>query len=140
MISPSKPPYIVIVDDDEAVSKNLYQLLLEEAGYRVSVVKDGFLGLELLKGGDVFPDLLLVDCSMPKMDGETFLRKLKEEIPEIFFKTKIVGFTCYDLNSPAFQRIKSLAYDCREKPSTIQGVLDLAYAYTAPTEIAGLGR
>ncbi len=57
---------ILLIEDDEALSQ-LIQLLLERAGYEVSVASDGETGLA--SASEVLPDLVLLDVLMPNMDG-----------------------------------------------------------------------
>lgn len=120
-----KKPTIVIIDDDEDLSKNVYQVLLECKGYRVLTAKSGLAGLELLMEEMYPPDVVLVDCSMPQMDGETFLLGLRDNLPGIFLESKIIGFTSFDCGSPLFKKIKKHGFDCREKPFDMQGILKI---------------
>lgn len=124
-----KMPTVVIVDDDEFLTKDIYQVLLERKGFRVLTAKDGSAGLDLLKKEVPSPDVVLVDCSMPQMNGETFLLNLKASLPQIFSESKVIGFTSYDPLSPTFKKIKSLAYDCREKPFDIDGIVEIVSDY-----------
>src|SRR5512146_2702652 len=67
-------PRILLVDDDP----NLLVLLAEQLradGFEVTTARDGQEALRRLQGG--WPDLLLVDMMMPRMDGLTFARELK---------------------------------------------------------------
>lgn len=121
----NRRPTVVIVDDDEDLSKRVYQILLEREGYRVITARSGAAGLNLLRNQAALPDLVLVDCSMPQMDGETFVLGLRKLLPRIFIESKVVGFTSHDRRSPCFQKIKDLGIDCREKPFDMQGILQL---------------
>ena len=51
--------------------------MLRAGGYEVRLAVDGEDGLAALK--DFHPDVVLVDWMMPKMDGEGFCRKLRED-------------------------------------------------------------
>lgn len=68
---------ILLIDDDAQV-RALFQVALEEAGYRVFTAENGNHGLRLLEDQEV--DLILVDLVMPDMDGLDLipvLRKLR---------------------------------------------------------------
>jgi len=73
---------ILIIDDDENFLKSMSEKLVS-AKYEVVVADDGDVGLK--KTITEKPDLILLDMMMPKVDGLTFLRKLKAEkdVPNI---------------------------------------------------------
>lgn len=66
---------IIIVEDDLKVA-NIYKQKLEEDGYIVEIVSDesAFLKIQSDK-----PDIVLLDILMPKVNGMTILRQLKED-------------------------------------------------------------
>jgi diguanylate cyclase (GGDEF)-like protein/PAS domain S-box-containing protein len=81
-----KKPLILLVDD---VPTNLHVLaaMLQES-YRLKMATSGVAALELA-GGDVKPDLILLDVNMPGMSGIEVLRQLRQNaqtrnIPVIF--------------------------------------------------------
>lgn len=69
---------ILIIDDDDAVSRTL-SLILTRAGYQVSAVTSGRKGLELLSQ-DGF-DLVLTDIIMPELDGIEAIRRIRTDHP-----------------------------------------------------------
>ena len=67
---------ILIVEDEASQRKALADKFARE-GFRVVEAKDGKEGLyAALKE---LPDVILLDIIMPKMDGMTMLKKLREE-------------------------------------------------------------
>ena len=67
-------PRILIVDDDP----NLLVLLADQLrndGFEIQTARDGEEALRRLDGG--WPDLLIVDMMMPRMDGLTLAREVK---------------------------------------------------------------
>ena len=69
---------ILVVDDSQDM-RDLLQRLLERAGYRVVVAEDGQASLTQAKLHH--PDLILMDLSLPDMDGWEavgHLRKMRE--------------------------------------------------------------
>jgi CheY-like chemotaxis protein len=61
------PAYILLVDDDRDTSEIL-RLFLEREGYEVALAGEGGEALRLLaERGE--PDLILLDLTMPGMDG-----------------------------------------------------------------------
>lgn len=65
----------VMVVDDARLIRNFYRSILERDGYEVHEALNGLEALEKLMEQQV--ELLIVDINMPKMDGMTFLRKLR---------------------------------------------------------------
>lgn len=66
-----------LVIDDEEDYRIIAQEMLESAGFQVFASKNGSEGLAQARKSK--PDIILLDWKMPKMDGEQFCRKLREE-------------------------------------------------------------
>ncbi len=71
---------ILIVEDDKILAKAL-KLKLTSVGFSVSNASNGEEGLELLNKEKF--DFIICDLIMPKMDGFTFLEKLRGKKIEI---------------------------------------------------------
>lgn len=71
---------ILIVDDDPGV-RNSLGLLLQAAGYDVSLAEHGFDALSQLKQN--VPAIVLSDLNMPEMSGFEFLSVVRRRFPEI---------------------------------------------------------
>jgi two-component system cell cycle response regulator len=81
----------LLIVDDTAETLTLLARFLETRGYRVSTVDSGTQAIQAALAAA--PDLILLDISMPEMDGfETFARMKDEEhtreIPVIFFSAR----------------------------------------------------
>jgi chemosensory pili system protein ChpA (sensor histidine kinase/response regulator) len=72
---------LVAIIEDDSEFRNMLRELLEEERYRVVAVSNGAEALERLKG-DAIPNVILLDVSMPVMDGFDFLR-FRNEDPEL---------------------------------------------------------
>jgi two-component system, cell cycle response regulator DivK len=67
---------LVLLVDDLEDQRDLYRQYLEFAGYEVVVARDGFEGIDCaLK---VSPDVVVMDLSMPGLDGFEATQRLKE--------------------------------------------------------------
>ena len=66
----------VLVVDDDASGRRLTRATLKKAGFGVIEAADGQLALDLLRAE--LPDLVLMDVSMPVMDGFTACQALRQ--------------------------------------------------------------
>jgi EAL domain-containing protein (putative c-di-GMP-specific phosphodiesterase class I) len=66
---------VLLVDDDPQVLR-VHERALTRAGFVVVTASDGFEAVERMKGGDF--DTILSDIAMPRMDGITLLRAVRE--------------------------------------------------------------
>ncbi|MDP9125895.1 MAG: response regulator, partial [Pseudomonadota bacterium] len=74
-------PIKVMVVDDSAVVRQVVAGLLDAAPgmHVVAAVADPLLAMKRLK--QQWPDVIVLDVEMPRMDGITFLRKIMAERP-----------------------------------------------------------
>jgi CheY-like chemotaxis protein len=64
----------ILVIEDYSDTRELLSVLLRRRGYNVVEAEDGVEGL--LKAGWVYPDLILMDLSLPEMDGVEVARRI----------------------------------------------------------------
>src|SRR6185503_12559978 len=67
----------VMVVDDSAVARQVLTAVLSAAGMDVRSAPDPLFALNRLERWD--PDVLVLDLEMPRMDGLTFLKRLRKE-------------------------------------------------------------
>ena len=68
----------ILITDDSATSRMIIKRCIEMAGFfdiDYLEAEDGLQGLTILDKEKV--DLIITDLKMPKMDGKTFIRKIK---------------------------------------------------------------
>ncbi len=76
----------ILLVDDEQMALTLVQRILSEAGYDVVTAQSGFECLDLLRQRPYGFNLVLLDLTMPFMDGEeTFqrLREIRADVPVV---------------------------------------------------------
>ena len=81
-------PSLVLVADDDGVTRAIVSSWLKGAGYAVIAASDGDQALQLAR--DQQPDLLLVDVTMPGRDGYDVCRAIQAESatpPPVIFLT-----------------------------------------------------
>jgi two-component system, cell cycle response regulator DivK len=61
------PAATILVIEDYSDTRELLSALLQSNGYNVVEAEDGIEGV--LKAGWLYPDLILMDLSLPEMDG-----------------------------------------------------------------------
>jgi two-component system cell cycle sensor histidine kinase/response regulator CckA len=71
---------ILLVEDEDAV-RMFSARALREKGYRVIEAASGEAALKSLDQGETF-DLLITDVVMPKMDGPTLSKKIRDRYPD----------------------------------------------------------
>jgi DNA-binding response OmpR family regulator len=67
---------ILLVEDEEMLA-NMYEVKFKNEGFDIVKASDGADGLE--KSRTTNPDFILLDIIMPKMDGFSVLKALKED-------------------------------------------------------------
>lgn len=65
---------VLVVDDDDELADVVRQVL-RDSGYSVATVRHGAAALDLVR--HISPDLILLDLSMPIMDGWSFVSQYR---------------------------------------------------------------
>ena len=65
----------VLVVDDDPDTREVLSELLDASGIKVLQAENGKIALEVLKKTPQFPCLVLLDLSMPVLDGRGFLKR-----------------------------------------------------------------
>ena len=66
----------VLLIEDDLILSEMYQSKLDKEGFEVITANDGEKGLAIAL--QVHPEIVLLDLLMPKMDGMTLMKKLRE--------------------------------------------------------------
>ena len=74
-------PYVLVIDDDEELRATI-QDVLEDQGFAVATAANGREALDMLLRDDSQPALILLDLTMPEMDGWAF-RKEQQKVPRL---------------------------------------------------------
>jgi CheY-like chemotaxis protein len=72
----------ILIVDDEPMALTLVKRILTDAGYQVATAQSGFECLDLFRECARGYDLVLLDLTMPFMDGEETFHRLREIRPE----------------------------------------------------------
>jgi len=117
---------VLLVDDHPLFRKGIASLLSSEPGFEVlGEASDGQEAIEKARG--LMPDVILMDISMPGVNGLEATQRIKQEIPYV----RIVILTVSDEDQNLFEAIKSGAQGYLLKKiepqtlfQTLRGVLE----------------
>ena len=80
MRAPEFAPSILVVDDDAQV-RHFFARVLSKAGYHVHDVSNGVEAKAAIK--NITFNLMILDLSMPEMDGYEVLKFARSQIPDL---------------------------------------------------------
>ncbi len=95
----------VLLVEDNLDNQNLMKFLLERAGFQVSTANNGLEALDAVRRDP--PDIVLMDLSLPEMDGWTAAKVMKKD--------------------PALADIPLIAVTAHTLPGDRRRVLDLGF-------------
>ena len=123
---------ILVVDDHQVARASVRRLLDSYPIFICGEARDGKEAVE--KVIELRPDIVLIDISMPVMDGITAAREIRLISPD----TKIVFLTSHD--APAFRdatRMLSDAFVCKlQANSELIPALESLWAITDPRRVS----
>jgi CheY-like chemotaxis protein len=99
-------PKILLVEDNE-MNRDMLSRRLLKAGFEMVIAVDGERAIDLARSEA--PDLILMDISLPGLDGWEATRRLKA-LPE----TKSIPIIALTAHAMAGDREKSLAAGCND--------------------------
>ncbi len=109
-----------MIDDDKTILE-VWPKILRGYGFEVITAEDGMAGLKKVE--EEFPDLVICDILIPKLDGIKFCETLRAD--EAFITLPIIlasgVFKDYEFRMNV---IKSIADDFIEKPFNEETLLD----------------
>ncbi len=113
------PQKKILIIDDEPDLVEIAKSHLEGAGYLVASASNGIEGLD--QAMKVKPDLILLDISMPAMDGLEMLEKLRGT-PGLA-ATRVIMLTAKGRTQNIFEADRLRAVDFLIKPFTHQDLV-----------------
>lgn len=106
MMSEAVQPPLVLVVDDVAHGREICAEYLEFRGFRVATAEDGEEALA--KAFELLPDVILMDLSLPRLDGWEATRRLKHD--ERTRDIPVIALTAHAL-ADAHEKAKSAGCD-----------------------------
>jgi CheY-like chemotaxis protein len=116
----TKPPSILVVDDEVDTCRNLKDILVD-LGYDVDAAYDGVSALEMVKRKPY--DVALLDFKMPGMDGLTLYREIKK----LRSGTVAIVVTAYAAGNTKTEALAAGAWQVLAKPVDLTKLLALVH-------------
>ena len=117
---------VLLIEDNE-LNRDMLKRRLERKEFIVSCAVDGQNALDMARNKN--PDIILLDLSLPVIDGWDVARQLKRDS-----NTKDIPIIALTAHAMKGDRKKALDAGCDEydtKPVNLEGLLDKIYKLTA---------
>ena len=113
-------PRVLVVDDSEDIRTTI-RYVLEDHGFTVACAANGREALDMLLRDETRPALILLDLTMPEMDGWTF-RQEQQKVPRLA-QIPVVLFSGHHDAARAAQSLNAAAL--LTKPLRLDGLVTL---------------
>jgi|TARA_Y100000294_G_C8339098_1_gene249938 CheY-like chemotaxis protein len=116
---------VLLIEDNE-LNRDMLKRRLERKEFIVSCAEDGQSGIDMAK--NEMPDIILLDLSLPVIDGWNVARKLKADV-----NTKDIPIIALTAHAMKGDREKALDAGCDDydtKPVNLEGLLDKMHKLT----------
>ena len=114
-LQPKLAPPLILVVEDAPDNQVLVEQVFQDSGYRVTCIQDGQAALDWLQVN--CPDLILLDLSLPEVDGWEIARQLKAS--DRTFAIPIIALTAHAMKGDREAAIASGCDDYLTKPIDI---------------------
>jgi CheY-like chemotaxis protein len=112
-------PRILLVEDNE-MNRDMLSRRLQRRGYEVLLALDGGQGIELAQAQQ--PDLILMDMSLPVVDGWEATRRLKAE--EATQHIPVIALTAHAMAGDRDKALEAGCDDYDTKPIELPRLLE----------------
>ncbi len=109
---------ILIVEDNE-MNRDMLSRRLERRGYAVLLATDGQMGFDVARANA--PDLILMDMSLPVMDGWEATRLMKED--DLLKHIPIIALTAHAMANDKDKALEAGCDDYDTKPIELPRLL-----------------
>ena len=127
-------PKILLVEDNEA-NRDMLSRRLMRKGYQVVLAVDGQSGVEMAQ--TQAPDLVLMDMSLPVLDGWEATRRLKAA--PATQRVPVIALTAHAMSSDREKALEAGCDDYDTKPVELERLLGKIEALLSGGETASAG-
>ena len=103
---------VLIMDDEQHARLIVRRALMPQNPYHFKQTNNGALGLEEMITADFQYDVVIVDLTMPHMNGLTFLQEINRQYPSIY----VIMITAYGEVESYLEAMSEGAYEYLHKP------------------------
>ncbi|MBK5274236.1 MAG: EAL domain-containing protein [Desulfuromonadales bacterium] len=103
---------VILIVDDSSLARNILESLLSNEGYRLVFAENGAGAIRTAL--EEYPDLILLDVTMPDMDGFEVCRKIRSD--HFLAEVPIIMATALDDSASQIEGLKAGADDFILKP------------------------
>ena len=119
----------VLVAEDNAVNQEVIESMLLVLGCRVTLCADGRAALDAATR--VAPDLILMDCQMPEIDGYETARRLRAREQEAGGHVPIIALTAHAMRGDRERALAAGMDDYLSKPFKLTELTELLQHWAA---------
>jgi CheY-like chemotaxis protein len=109
----------VLIVDDNPVIRKIYRDSLANLGYESYAAECGVSALQSLETIPV-PDVIVLDCFMPRMNGDEFIEELRARLPNIAESTIIIGISSLPKETPLIEKFTRMVKVYMERPFPVE--------------------
>ena len=120
-------PKILLVEDNE-MNRDMLSRRLTRRGYEVVIAVDGQQGIDLAMS--IAPDVILMDMSLPVVDGWTATRRIKAEAATA--KIPVIALTAHAMAGDREQAMAAGCDDYDTKPIDLARLLPKIERFAGP--------
>ncbi|WP_297339687.1 hybrid sensor histidine kinase/response regulator, partial [Pseudophaeobacter sp.] len=120
----------ILVVEDNDINRELFQRMLEKQGHQVTVASGGAAAVETCRQQRF--DLVLMDISMPEVDGIEAIRRIRGE--NLAQDVEIVALTAHTAPEDHARILKAGFAEVATKPVSNKDLSVLVARYTAPAQ------
>jgi two-component system cell cycle response regulator DivK len=128
-------PKILLVEDNE-MNRDMLSRRLQRKGFQVVLALDGLTGVEMSQ--TQAPDLILMDMSLPVLDGWEATRRLKADTATRHIP--VIALTAHAMSSDREKALEAGCDDYDTKPVELPRLLAKIEALLSGGEMAAVGK
>jgi CheY-like chemotaxis protein len=120
----------ILVAEDNEVNQLVFTQILDESQYTFTIVSNGRLAVEAY--GEFNPRMILMDVSMPEMNGIEATAAIRRAEGETMTRVPIVGVTAHALKGDRERCIEAGMDDYLPKPISPKSLLEKVEKWISP--------